>query len=176
MHYRTDVNAVDYGSTTGRSLRDSYALSDQCERRQLHVDHRAFTARPGIYYETNDAFPNQSPHCAATQVWVSVFECGEPVQHPKCQRNITKQLPGNHRDQNVILSSTFVFHWSGVIGNVAKMSFETALCIFDCPACFCQLCSQDAALVNIVRNNLCPFSVASAAIVLLTLTSAALPH
>ena len=87
MHYRTDVNAVDYRPTTGRSLPDSYALSDQCERRRLHVEHRAFTARPDTYYDNNDTFfssalPHQSSHCAATQVWVSVVECGEPVQHP----------------------------------------------------------------------------------------------
>ena len=77
MHYRTDVNAVDYRSTTGRSLPDSYALSDQCERRRLHVDHRAFTARPDTYYDNNDTFfssalPHQSSHCATTQVWLSV--------------------------------------------------------------------------------------------------------
>ena len=142
-------------STTGRSLPDSYALSDRCERRRLHVDHRAFTARPDTYYATNDAFlsgalPHQSPHCAATQVWVSVFECGEPVQHPKCQlvRNITVQPPGNHRDQNLILISTSALHWSGVIGNVAEMSSEIDLCIWDCPACFCFFPWHWATLFN----------------------------
>ena len=140
MHYRTDVNAVDYRSTTGRSLPDSYALSDQCERRRLHVDHRAFTARPDTYYDNNDTFfssalPHQSSHCAATQVWVSVVECGEPVQHPKCQL-VTMQLPGNHRDQNVILISPSALHWAVIIGNVAEMSSEMDLCIWDCPACF----------------------------------------
>ena len=140
MHYRTDVNAVDYRSTTGRSLPDSYALSDRCEHRRLQVDHRAFTARPNTYYATNDAFlsgalPHQSPLCAATQVWVSVVECGEPVQHPKCQL-VTMQLPGNHRDQNVILISPSALHWAVIIGNVAEMSSEIDLCIRDCPACF----------------------------------------
>ena len=141
MHYQTDVNAVDYMSTTGRSLPDSYALSDRCERRRLQVDHRAFTARPNTYYATNDAFlsgalPHQSPLCAATQVWVSVVECGEPVQHPKCQL-VTMQLPGNHRNPNVILISFSALHWAVIIGNVAEMSSEIDLCIWDCPACFC---------------------------------------
>ena len=150
------MNAVDYRSTTWRSLPDSYAFSDRCKRRRRQVDHRAFTARPDTY-ATNDAFlsgalPHQSPDCAATQVWVSVFKCGEPVQHPKCQL-VTMQLPGNRRDKNVILIST-VFHWSGVIGNVAEMSSETALCILDCPACYCQLCSHDAALVRMGKNQI----------------------
>ena len=141
MHYRTNVNAVDYMSTTGRSLPDSYALSDQCERRRLHVDHRAFTARPDTYYDNNDAFfssalPHQFSHCAATQMWVSVVECGEPVQHPKCQL-VTMQHPGNHRDQNVISIISSALHWAVIIGNVAEMSSEIDLCIWDCPACFC---------------------------------------
>ena len=152
------MNAVDYRSTTGRSLPESYALSNRCERHRLHVDHRAFTARSNTYFATNDAFfsgalPHQSPHCAATQVWVSVFECGEPAQHPKCQLG-TMQLPGNHRDQNVILMITSALHWSGVIGNVAEMSSETNHCILDCPAYFCQLCSKDAALVRMDKNQI----------------------
>ena len=137
---------------------DSNALSDRCERRRLRVDHRAFTAQPDTYYATNDAFlsgalPHQSAHCAATQVWVSVFECGEPVQHPKCQL-VTMQLPGNHRDQNVILINTSALHWSGVIGNVAEMSSETALCILDCPACLFHSCCHNAALLHMDKNQI----------------------
>ena len=121
-------------------LTDSYALSDRCERRRLQVDHRAFTARLNTYYDNNDAFfssalPHQSSHCAATQVWASVFECGEPVQHPKCPL-VTMQLPGNHRDQNVISISSSALHWAVIISNVAKMSSEIDLCFCDCPACF----------------------------------------
>ena len=160
MHYQTDVNAVDYRSITGRSLTDSYALSDRCERCRLHVDHRAFTVRPNTYYETNDAFlrdalPHQSPHSAATQVWVFVY--GVPVQHTKCHllwRNILMQPPGKYRDKNVILISTSVFHWAGVIGNVAETSSEIDLCLLDCPACFCQLCSQNAALVHMDKSQI----------------------
>ena len=63
------------------------------------------------------------------------------------------QLPGNHRDQNVILIITSALHWSGVIGNVAKMSSEIDLCILDCPVCYCQLCLQDAALVRMDKNQ-----------------------
>ena len=76
MHYQTDVNAVDYRSTTGRSLPDSYALSDRCKRRWLDVDQRAFTARPDTYYETNDAFlsgdtsPSVSSLCCDTGVYL----------------------------------------------------------------------------------------------------------
>ena len=32
--------------------------------------------------------------------------------------------PGKYRDQNVILISSSVFYWAGVIGNVADMSSE----------------------------------------------------
>ena len=42
------------------------------------------------------------------------------------------QLPGNHRDQNVILISTSALHLSVIIGNVAEMSSEIDLCIWDC--------------------------------------------
>ena len=92
--YRIDVNAVDYMSTTGRSLPDSCALLPRCERCRLHVDHRAFTARPDTYYAPNDAslsgaLPHQSPHCATTQVWVSVFECGKPVHY----QNVSETSP-----------------------------------------------------------------------------------
>ena len=117
MHYRTNVNAVDYMSTTGRSLPDLTLI-------MITMTH-SWTA----------ALPHQSPHCVATQVWVSVVECGEPVQHPKCQL-VTMQLPGNHRDQNVILISPSALHWAVIIGNVAEMSSEMDLCIWDCPACF----------------------------------------
>ena len=128
--YRTDVNAVDYMSTTGRSQPDSYAFSDRCERRRLHVDHRAFTARPDTYYKNNVAFfsgalPHQSSHCAATQMWVSVVECGEPVQHPECQL-VTMQLPGNHCDQNLILISTSALHWAVIIGKEDWMKSQAS--------------------------------------------------
>ena len=64
-----------------------------------------------------------------------MVECGEPVHHPKCQL-VTMQLPGNHCDQNVILISSSALHWAVIIGNVAEMSSEIDLCIWDCPACF----------------------------------------
>ena len=64
------------------------------------------------------------------------------------------QPPGKYRDQNELLFCTSVLHWAGVIGNVAEMSSEIDICIVDCPACFYQLCSQDAALAHMDKNQL----------------------
>ena len=67
----TTIHGLGEGAT---AMPDSYALSDRCERRRLHVDRRAFTARPDTYYETNDAFlssgtsPSVSSLCCDTDV------------------------------------------------------------------------------------------------------------
>ena len=55
MHYRTDVNSVDYMSITGRSLPDLTVI-----------------VRP-MTHSLAAALSHQSPHCAATEVCVGVF-------------------------------------------------------------------------------------------------------
>ena len=63
------------------------------------------------------------------------------------------QPPGNHRDQNQLLTGTSALHWSSVIGNVTQMSFEIALCILDCPVCVCHRCYHNAALLHRDKNK-----------------------